>query len=283
MASGRLTALGHGAVPPAALSVEHFTAERAEDAQRLLAMAAPTARHLRRRARSWRPFGLARGRAKKPRRKVKRRPVAGEVPKATRLAVEGGMVRVRKHWRRPALLLQAHAWAPPTGRTSHTYLPTHMMHTKRAHMENIWGYRLAVRNSSLGLRALSRSLARQCCLHDRSYMQLFEVFGPVAQVEDVLCRCGVDRRLLRRDGRRRRVMLGQQLIGPAVVVWSPEAITQRVQPKEELFVVDVVGDAPGDVRMEAAEIPLETGWKAWLWIHPAAALEVGRSAVTFHH
>ena len=275
MASGgRLGALGHGAVPPAALSVEHFAAERAEDAERLLAMAAPTAvRHLRRRARSWRPFGLARGRAKKPRRKVKRRRVAGEVPKATRLAVEDGVVRVRKHWRRPALLLQAHAWAPPTARTSQIYLATHMMHTKRAHMENIWGYRLAVRNSSLGLRALSRSLARHCCLHDRSYMQLFEVFGPLAQVEDVLRRCGVDRRLLRRDGRRRRVMFGQQLIGPAVVVWSAEAVTERAPPKEELFVVDVLGDAPRDVRMEDAEIPLETGWKAWLWIHPAAALE----------
>ena len=97
------TSLSHGthvgAVAPSALVTEHFAAERAEDLQKLLAnveLPVP-ARHLRRRARSWRPFGLVRLRVKQPEsRKVKHRtlPTDGKIPVATRMAAE------KQDWRR---------------------------------------------------------------------------------------------------------------------------------------------------------------------------------------
>lgn len=327
------TSLSHGShvglPPPGVLAVDQFTTERSEDLQKLLAVKelkelkdVPSARQARRRARSWRPFGLARCRGPKAgtQRKVKRRslPKDGHVAVATRMASEkqpgdNQAVRVRKHWRRPALLLQAHAWAPPgvAGSLQSRSLETHIWHAKRAHMENVWGHRLASRNNALGTRALARATRRYCCAHDRSYMQILELFGSESLLVATLGSCGIDSRLLlakeaRAGLRRIRVMMkacdGDRLIGPAYVLWSPSTISQRqpadkeIEEEEEVlpFVLDVLGEnvaaeqvqakgpaedvkAHQDVEMEderkTPEIPTETAWKLWLWIHPAAVAE----------
>ena len=315
----RFTALAHGShvglLPPSALVVDQFAAERAKDAQKLLAAVkdVPAARHLRRRARSWRPFGLSRCRVAKAaaQRKVKRRTLKDAEAVATRMASEkqGGQetVRVRKHWRRPALLLQAHAWASPTVASSLCrFLETHVWHAKRSHMENVWGHRLASRNSALGTRALVKATRRYCCGHDRSYMQILELFGSESMLVDVLGSCGIDSRLLlakeaRAGLRRVRGLLkaGDRLIGPVYVLWSPCMVSQKEPAEKEMeeeeevlpFVLDVLGEnaedvqakvpaedvkAHQDVEMDEPKAPeiIETAWKLWLWIHPAAVAEV---------
>ncbi|CAK9048205.1 unnamed protein product [Durusdinium trenchii] len=330
--SHRFTSLSHGgltgAVPSSVLAVEQFVAERAGDAQRLVDTLeeASQERHLRRRARSWRPFGLVRCRVSKARtRKVKQRTLPrytsdedfDKIPVATRMAAEqkgpgdAPKVRVRKHWRRPALLLRAHAWAaPPVASTMPRYLETHVWHAKRAHMENLWGHRLASKNCALGTRALYRAMSQHCCAHDRSYVQLVELFGPESLLVDVLDQCGLDRKLLlarevRAGSRRMRCLMKacdaeRRLIGPTCFLWSPGAVVQRCQAKdlakhdelEELpFVVDVRGEnmdtgelasrlpdtKTDDVEMISGECvdaaPLRTGMKLWLWFHPAALPE----------
>eukprot|EP00438_Fugacium_kawagutii_P025890 Skav233700 [mRNA] locus=scaffold1927:389826:390815:+ [translate_table: standard] len=320
---GRFTSLSHGshagALPPSALVVDQFAAERSEDVQKLLGSVkdVPSARHLRRRARSWRPFGLVRCRVPKvgTQRKV-RRTLPKDGAAAAQLAAEKApnntqTVRVRKHWRRPALLLQAHAWAPPSiaAALQSRFLETHVWHAKRSHMENVWGHRLASHNNALGTRALARATRRFCCAHDRSYMQILELFGSETMLVDVLGLCGVDSRLLlakeARAGLRRiralmKVCGGERLIGPLYALWSPNIISQK-QPvtkeeeEEEVlpFVLDILGElleteqAPDskvpkdvpDVEMENVDrslemTPTETAWKLWLWIHPAAVAEV---------
>ena len=300
-----------GAVPPAAVLIEDFVAERAHDAGKLvesLDHEGIVPKHLRRRARSWRPFGLLRCRppvmadARVVRRKRNRyRSITTTNDSAAVLAAEkepgtGNVrVRVRKHWRRPAILLMAHAsWVPPLAGTSQKYLQTHIWHAKRAHMENLWNHRLATRNCGLGVRALYRGISRHCCMHDRSYMQLIEIFGSEDSIVHTLNRCGVHKRLAlsasaRSGSRRFRSMLyacdTAQLVAPVLILWCPSSCskpreTQEPSSEEEMlpFVVDVGQDnAPQpDINMSIDEDSKQDqveGCKIWVWVHPSAADE----------
>lgn len=300
-----------GAVPPAAVLIEDFVAERAHDAGKLvesLDREGIVPKHLRRRARSWRPFGLLRRRppvmadARVVRRKRNRyRSITTTNDSAAVLAAEkepgtGNVrVRVRKHWRRPAILLKAHAsWVPPLAGTSQKYLQTHIWHAKRAHMENLWNHRLATRNCGLGVRALYRGISRHCCMHDRSYMQLIEIFGSEDSIVHTLNRCGVHKRLAlsasaRSGSRRFRSMLyacdTAQLVAPVLILWCPSSCskpreTQEPSSEEEMlpFVVDVGQDnAPQpDINMSIDEDSKQDqveGCKIWVWVHPSAADE----------
>ena len=309
-----------GTVPPIAIAVEDFAAERADGAQDLfeaLGQVDVVPRHLRRRARSWRPFGSSRCRppvvadAKVVRCKKRRyRRIAvdnsrGDVCAAAVIASEkipstGAVhVRVRKHWRRPALLLRAHtSLTPVLGGNITKYLGTHVWHAKRTHMENLWNYRLAGRNCGLGTRALYRATSRYCTMHDRSYMQAFEIFGSDTAILQVLNYCGVAKQRLMsaeaRSGTRRvRVLLyacdENRLMAPALILWSP-ALCTRAKPEEQIdepsseeetlpFVVDVGHDIviEEDVQMSSGKLhetqTIEKGWKLWIWVHPAAAEE----------
>lgn len=300
-----------GAVPPAAVLIEDFVAERAHNAGKLvesLDHADTVPRHLRRRARSWRPFGLLRCRApvmadaRVVRRKRNRyRAIATTSNSAAVLAAEeepgtGNIrVRVRKHWRRPAILLRAHAsGVPPLAGTSQKYLQTHIWHAKRARMENLWNHRLATHNCGLGVRALYRAMSRHCCMHDRSYMQLIEIFGSEDSIVQILSRCGVQKRLAlsasaRSGSRRFRSMLyacnTDQLVAPVLMLWCPSLCTKRQVAKESSseeemlpFVVDVGKEtAPQpDINMSNDEDSKQDqveGWKMWVWVHPSAVDE----------
>ena len=301
-----------GAAPPTAVLIEEFTAERANDAKKLfVAMGDLPAvpRHLRRRARSWRPFGLLRCRQavmKDARVVRKKKPKSGpvaenDVGNRTVAAMAGEQdpitgivrVRVRKHWRRPAILLKAHAsLTPPLGGAVRKHLQTHMWHAKRAHMENLWGHRLAVHNCSLGTRALYRATSRHCCMHDRSYVELFELCGSETSILRVLNRCGIKAHLalapVARSGARRiRALLyasdTAHLIAPVLILWCPAQCTKKAAAEEQSseeemlpFVMDVGGSGVQQIEMEKMErptVPVEEGWKLWIWVHPSAADE----------
>jgi len=167
-------------------------------------------------------------------------------------------LRVRKHRRRPNLLLAERAWvaAPffdaspsaPAGAADAPsppprWLETHIWHAKRAAMEGMWGFRLAARNSFLGVRALHRASARHACMHDMSYLEAFELSGGQGPIAEVLERCGVARQLslaapARAGARRVRALLHEAafhagdssmsleigaLISPVLFIWQPEA------------------------------------------------------------
>ncbi|CAE8626003.1 unnamed protein product [Polarella glacialis] len=292
------------AAPPLAVNVDLLVAERSEDARRLVAslgnLGKELPRHLRRRARSWRPFGLVRrrppprdclvgGRRKKAKFRLLPQADGGpsaDVAAAAAASADDGpkegqlIVRCRKHWRRPAALLESKSWSPSPAAlvavlkvSQPRWLESHVWHAKRMTMEGIWGYKLAAKNNGLGTRALYRAMARHCCAHDRSYLQLFELSGCDDLIMDALVRCGVDRRLLtakavRNGSFRARAQLHApvaasgsegvpgRLIAPVLFLWRPEVddrkgsevddprgeVEEDEEDEEDLFVIDVGGN-----------------------------------------
>ncbi|KAI0300399.1 ribonucleases P/MRP protein subunit POP1-domain-containing protein [Russula brevipes] len=64
------------------------------------------------------------------------------------------------------------------------WLETHLWHAKRMHMENMWGYRLAVQPTEKSFRPSHRASVHGSILHDASYYGLIELKGP----QLILCR-----------------------------------------------------------------------------------------------
>ncbi|KAG1501966.1 hypothetical protein G6F54_002681 [Rhizopus delemar] len=57
------------------------------------------------------------------------------------------------------------------------WLETHMWHTKRMKMTNIWGYRIASKPNVKSSRITYKSFTRLCIAHDASYMACVELKG----------------------------------------------------------------------------------------------------------
>lgn len=267
-----------GAPPPKDAFLNDFVAERAEDAKKLLASLGEVPKKLpdclRRRARSYKSFHWPRraSRAAAARgtplvlkkRPVRRRPLlppadspgAGALLRAAG-AAEGGEVRVRKHWRRPALLAAARCWSATAGIAAVTtgqWLETHVWHAKRFAMESIWGFRLAARNTAMGRRALYRAVSHHTAMHDRSYLQVFELSGEPSAVASALESCGIPRALLLSPSARRgshraaatlRSPAGGAAVAPVLLLWRAAA-------------PDAAASTAGGERL-------------WLWVHPSAA------------
>eukprot|EP00927_Polykrikos_kofoidii_P046715 TRINITY_DN40855_c0_g1_i1.p1 TRINITY_DN40855_c0_g1~~TRINITY_DN40855_c0_g1_i1.p1 ORF type:complete len:1030 (-),score=189.86 TRINITY_DN40855_c0_g1_i1:142-3231(-) len=292
-----------------------LTAERSADACRLLSSLdvkpAEFPRHLRRRGRSFRPYRLPRhGKASATGRldaggsttrkrpvKVRRIPAPNSAagPDEATGEDETVTIRVRKHLRRPGWLLGARAWAPAelyspvepgegVKPRPPRWLETHVWHAKRATMENLWGFRLSTRNNFMGQRALHRSVMRHCCVHDRSYLELFELVGSEDSVVAALRLCGVDSELtlaasVRSGSRRARGVLRRctddpkkglvptdEVIAPILFLWQPEADevsdsdgASDSEDETVLFRVDVgrpvagLGDSMASAPLAAAD------------------------------
>lgn len=324
---GRFTAVRRvpaGAAAPQVAFLTDFVAARQEDTRQLvesLGEVPALPRHLRRRARSWKPYGPPRCRADAaasragPTRKPRLRPpeagtTAAAAASAAGAATEEGAMymRIRRHWRRPGILLRAHAWAPPSvaAAVPMRWLETHMWHTRRSAMENIWGLRLAAHNSALGRRALHRAAVQHACVHDRSYLEVLEVSGREILIAEVLELCGIDRRLtlashvrqgthrasaslcVCRAGNAPSATTKPQLVAPVLLLWRPpDASDDRAQGQESdvdplPFQVDV-GEAAGarsghDTSEEAEATPSqEPRRRLWIWVHPAAASDATAS------
>ncbi|KDR82747.1 hypothetical protein GALMADRAFT_238256 [Galerina marginata CBS 339.88] len=56
-----------------------------------------------------------------------------------------------------------------------TWLETHLWHAKRMHMDNIWGYRLAISPTEKSYRPSHRASIHGSILHDASYYSLVEI------------------------------------------------------------------------------------------------------------
>ncbi|KAI7892348.1 NUC188 domain-containing protein [Mucor mucedo] len=69
---------------------------------------------------------------------------------------------------------------------SKKWLETHMWHTKRMKMTDIWGHRIAARPNTKSVRVTYRSFTRLSIVHDASYMACIELAGHVDSIATVL-------------------------------------------------------------------------------------------------
>ncbi|RCH82061.1 hypothetical protein CU098_000584, partial [Rhizopus stolonifer] len=65
---------------------------------------------------------------------------------------------------------------------SKKWLETHMWHTKRMKMNDIWGYRIASRPNTKSVRITYRSFTRLSIVHDASYMGCIELKGNTEEI-----------------------------------------------------------------------------------------------------
>ncbi|KAI8137837.1 ribonucleases P/MRP protein subunit POP1-domain-containing protein [Fennellomyces sp. T-0311] len=129
------------------------------------------------------------------------------------------------------------------------WLETHIYHTKRMHMRNIWGYRLAAHPNVKSARSLYRTFQHMSVIHDASYVGCLEVVG---KREDIV-----------------------RIMNPVTDVTLPSVESERF----------VKGNRMGQTHLyeylscPARPIcPVSFLWKPsenemqtlWLWIHPSA-------------
>lgn len=69
---------------------------------------------------------------------------------------------------------------------SKKWLETHMWHTKRMKMTDIWGHRIASRPNTKSVRVTYRSFTRLSIVHDASYMACIELVGDRQSLTSVL-------------------------------------------------------------------------------------------------
>ncbi|KAI7904843.1 NUC188 domain-containing protein [Cokeromyces recurvatus] len=69
---------------------------------------------------------------------------------------------------------------------SKKWLETHMWHTKRMKMNDIWGHRIAARPNTKSIRVTYRSFTRLSIIHDASYMACIELKGDKNDIIKVL-------------------------------------------------------------------------------------------------
>nr|CEL65039.1 TPA: POPLD (NUC188) domain-containing protein [Neospora caninum Liverpool] len=215
---------------------------------------------LRRRCMSYNPYRV-------PRRY--RRPILEEMAKAPPRPSR----RVRKDRRRPAALAAIYSQRAAFPRR---WLTTHFFHAKRFHMVNLWGYRLASHPTQRCQRKLYRYSKHKALIHDRSYMQLFELRGSLEALSGVLVACGADASVFcsrpflsgRQRGRLSLFTRGQAherrtFIGPAEFLWKP--VDHPVEaPQEQGKDNGGVSQSDPDMRRDAVRT-------LWLWIHPSAS------------
>ncbi|KAK7681603.1 hypothetical protein QCA50_015336 [Cerrena zonata] len=114
-----------------------------------------------------------------------------------------------------------------------TWLETHLWHAKRMHMDNIWGYRLAVQPTEKSFRPSHRAAVHGSILHDASYHGIIELKGPEDILRMILESCcdasapspGAKRFV---NGTRacdihfyKRGAYPLDLIAPVTVIWQP--------------------------------------------------------------
>ncbi|THH20545.1 hypothetical protein EW146_g820 [Bondarzewia mesenterica] len=129
---------------------------------------------------------------------------------------------------------------------SKKWLETHLWHTKRMIMDNMWGYRLAVQPTEKAFRPSHRASIHGSILHDASYYGLIEIKGPEFVLKALLqcccdpqgCTPGAQRFLT--GARACDINLYQpnsypfSLVGTVVVIWQssgPSTSSSNADPQ----------------------------------------------------
>ncbi|KAI9244813.1 NUC188 domain-containing protein [Phascolomyces articulosus] len=66
------------------------------------------------------------------------------------------------------------------------WLETHIYHTKRMHMNNIWGYRLAAHPNVKSARSFYRAFQHTSIIHDASYIGCLELVGKQQDITTIM-------------------------------------------------------------------------------------------------
>ncbi|KAF8895447.1 NUC188 domain-containing protein [Infundibulicybe gibba] len=123
------------------------------------------------------------------------------------------------------------------------WLETHLWHAKRMIMENIWGFRLAVRPTEKAFRPSHRAAVHGSILHDSSYFSLIEIRGLEKHLSATLETCcdpqgqgpGAVRYLA--GSRTLETHIYQPrvypfgLVSPVTIIWQPAPTTTRSATK----------------------------------------------------
>ena len=164
---------------------------------------------------------------------------------------------------RKALILRQLAGLRHT-RDGPAWLETHLWHSKRMHMQNLWGFRLAMRRADAGPRAALRWIENHCTVYDASYTSCFELKGSenelLALLNDLAPTTAAAARRSAVGGRELECVLyafGQHphgVIAPGRVLWRPTG------------------------GMDARQL--------WIWVHPVAGGQLSaelEQACSFSH
>ncbi|KAF8547670.1 POP1-domain-containing protein [Imleria badia] len=112
-----------------------------------------------------------------------------------------------------------------------SWLETHIWHAKRARMQNMWGYRLAVTPTEKAFRPSHRASMHGSILHDASYYATIELKGPQPLLQATLEQCcdpqfsGMKRYMT--GGRAfethayKHASYPLALLGPITIIWQP--------------------------------------------------------------
>ncbi|KAJ8080661.1 Ribonucleases P/MRP protein subunit pop1 [Marasmius tenuissimus] len=217
-------------------------------------------RHLRRRAASHDPRRVPvrlRAKAKAEMDPVKKKALGRSLPKlgkSKRLARSEALLKRQRDKR---------------------WLETHIWHAKRMHMDNMWGYRLAVTPTEKSFRPSHRASYHHAILHDASYMGLIEMKGPEEVLKTILgmlCDCqGVSPTSKRFTGGSRALdtdfyepgMYPFKLIGPVTIMWRPPPPQQEQAPDPK----QKTGKQKGKGKSKEKEPSVEAK-TAWIRCHP---------------
>ncbi|KAI0688915.1 POP1-domain-containing protein [Earliella scabrosa] len=123
-----------------------------------------------------------------------------------------------------------------------TWLETHIWHAKRMHMDNMWGYRLALTPTEKSFRPSHRASVHGSILHDASYFATIELKGPedlLRMILDGCCDCqgpssGAVRFLTGARAMDTYIYdynkYPYKLIGPAMILWHAYASDSDPMP-----------------------------------------------------
>ncbi|KAI0689073.1 NUC188 domain-containing protein [Cytidiella melzeri] len=171
------------------------------------------------------------------------------------------------------------------------WLESHIWHAKRMHMENMWGYRLAVTPTEKSFRPSHRASVHGSILHDASYLGLIEIKGPERVIRSIFDRCcdfqGPSACAKRfSSGARvfvthfyRRDSYPFNLIAPVQILWRPLATSPPMSGNQQ-SATSQIGDQTskqkrdGKTEKTASQPSEELQRTVWLWIHPSVFDEV---------
>ncbi|KAF8610299.1 POP1-domain-containing protein [Ceratobasidium sp. AG-I] len=152
-----------------------------------------------------------------------------------------------------------------------TWLETHLWHAKRMHMQDVWGYRLAIRPTEKSYRPSHRAAVHGSTIHDVSYISTLELAGELKVLCSLLKQCcdpcGVGPWAARYCSGVRVChthMYGagswpNGLIAPATLIWKP--------------VIGVPTASSSETRVpphEPTDTSLSPARSLWIRVHPAA-------------
>ncbi|KAF8120269.1 ribonucleases P/MRP protein subunit POP1-domain-containing protein [Boletus edulis] len=180
-----------------------------------------------------------------------------------------------------------------------SWLETHIWHAKRAKMQNMWGYRLAVTPTEKAFRPSHRASMHGSILHDASYYATIELKGPQLLLQAVLEQCcdpqvsGMKRYMT--DGRACEARVYKHasyplaLLGPITIIWQPlspennPSQTQEPPAQSEKRKGKGKGKGKGkEKQTDDSKLPESNDGPRVIWVrcHPAIFEDVFESVRT---